>query len=81
MNLLSVDDLAITFETQEGSVKAVDKVSFDVKKGEIFALVGESGCGKSTTALSLMRLIPEPGKITSGKILFEGKDLLNVSEK
>jgi len=57
----------ITFETQEGSVKAVDKVSFDVKKGEIFALVGESGCGKSTTALSLMRLIPEPGKITSGR--------------
>ncbi len=80
MNLLSVGDLAITFETQEGSVKAVDKVSFDVKKGEIFALVGESGCGKSTTALSLMRLIPEPGKITNGKILFEGKDLLNVSE-
>jgi len=75
--LLSVQDLGVQFYTSNGIVKAVDGVSFDIKKGEVFALVGESGCGKSTTALAIMRLIPYPGKITRGKIIYKGTDLLN----
>ena len=63
-NLLEVRDLCIQFETQSGTVKAVDHVSFDIKKGEVFALVGESGCGKSTTAMGVMQLIKSPGKIS-----------------
>lgn len=79
--LLSVKDLAITFNSKEGIVRAVDGISFDLMEGEIFALVGESGCGKSTTALGLMRLIPEPGKIKQGEIIFEGQDLMKLKEK
>jgi len=79
--LLSVKDLVIKFNTASGIVNAVEKVSFDVKKGEIFALVGESGCGKSTTALGIMRLIPNPGKICEGEIIFDGNDLLQLKEQ
>ncbi|MDE0817036.1 MAG: ABC transporter ATP-binding protein [Pirellulaceae bacterium] len=70
------------FRTEGGVVKAVDDVSFEVKSGEIFALVGESGCGKSVTALSIMGLIPNPpGEIVSGSIEFEGVDLLGLSSR
>ena len=74
--LLNVSNLAIEFDTDEGLVRAVDGLSFAIKAGETLGIVGESGCGKSVTALSLMRLLPQPmGKIASGSIQFEGKDL------
>jgi len=80
--LLRVEDLKTYFYTHEGTVKAVDGVSFTINKGETLGLVGESGCGKSVTALSVMRLIQSPpGKIVGGKILLEGKNLLDLSEK
>jgi len=79
--LLKVEDLHTYFYTYEGVVKAVDGVSFDIKKGEIFGLVGETGCGKSVTALSIIGLIDEPGRIESGKIIFKGKDMLKLSEE
>jgi oligopeptide/dipeptide ABC transporter ATP-binding protein len=80
--LLRVEELKTFFYTHEGIVKAVDGVSFTIDKGKTLGLVGESGCGKSVTALSIMRLIQTPpGKIVSGKILLEGKNLLELSEK
>ncbi|MEO8799391.1 MAG: ABC transporter ATP-binding protein [Polyangiaceae bacterium] len=80
--LLDVKDLVTTFQTGEGELRAVDGVTFDVRQGETVGLVGESGCGKSVTSLSILRLIPSPpGKIASGQILFEGKDLVTLSEK
>ena len=79
--LLDVKDLKTYFLTDEGLVKAVDGVSFDLNEGETLGLVGESGCGKSVTALSILRLIPyPPGKIVGGEIDFDGKSLLNISE-
>ncbi|MCS7255136.1 MAG: ABC transporter ATP-binding protein, partial [Thermomicrobium sp.] len=79
--LLEVRDLRTQFFTQDGVVKAVDGVSFHLMPGETLGLVGESGCGKSITALSIMRLIPSPpGKIVSGEILFEGEDILKMSD-
>ena len=77
--LLDVRDLCIQFETQSGTVKAVDHVSFDIKKGEVFALVGESGCGKSTTAMGIMQLIRSPGRISGGQVDFDGRDLLTLT--
>ncbi|MCI8608680.1 MAG: ABC transporter ATP-binding protein [Firmicutes bacterium] len=79
--LLEVKDLCIQFETQNGTVKAVDNVSFDIKKGEVFALVGESGCGKSTTAMGIMQLIKSPGKISGGAVDFDGRDLLKLTRQ
>ena len=80
--LLEVRDLKTYFFTQEGMVKAVDGVSFDLQEGETLGLVGESGCGKSVSAMSLMRLIPDPpGKIVSGEVIFEGKDLVTMSDE
>jgi len=80
--LLSIQGLSVSFFTDEGVVKAVQDVGFSIKKGRTFALVGESGCGKSVTALSIMRLVPEPpGKIVGGEIVFEGRNLLALSEK
>lgn len=76
-DILQVKNLSVTFND---SVKAVSDVSFKLKKGECFALVGESGCGKSTTARAIMRLIREPGKITAGEVMFGGRDLLKLSE-
>lgn len=80
--LLKVKNLKTYFFTHEGTVKAVDEVSFSVNQGKTLGLVGESGCGKSVTALSIMRLIPNPpGKIVSGEIWFEGKNLLKLDDK
>ena len=79
--LLQVKDLRTYFYTEEGVVKAVDGVTYDVQEGETLALVGESGCGKSVSALSILRLIPiPPGKIVSGEVLFEGEDILKLDE-
>ena len=80
-NLLSIKNLSTHFHTEQGLVKAVQDVSFDIPKGKTLAVVGESGCGKSVTALSIMRLIPwPPGKIVEGEILFDGESLLHASE-
>ena len=78
--LLEVKNLRTYFHTFKGTVKAVDDVSFWVDEGEILAIVGESGGGKSVTGFSVIRLIDEPGRIESGEILFEGKDLMGLSE-
>ena len=79
--LLQVRDLKTSFFTYAGEVKAVDGVSFDLGRGEVVAIVGESGCGKSVTALSIMRLISDPGRIVSGSIIFDGEDLVQKSEE
>lgn len=81
MTLLEVNDLTVNFYTQEGVVTAVDGLNYRIERGEKFGVVGESGAGKSVTALSLMRLIESPGQIESGEILFKGDDLLEMSEK
>ncbi len=81
-NLLEVRDLRTHFRTEEGVVKAVDGIGFELGRGKTLGIVGESGCGKSVASLSIMRLIPNPpGKIVSGSIVFEGEDLLGKSEK
>ncbi|MBA3694953.1 MAG: ABC transporter ATP-binding protein, partial [Acidobacteria bacterium] len=80
-HLLEVKNLQTHFPTRAGLVKAVDDVSFYINEGELLGLVGESGCGKSITALSLMRLIAAPGKIVGGSIAFKGENLLNVSDE
>ena len=80
--LLEIKNLKTHFFTHEGTVKAVDGVSFKINQGETLGIVGESGSGKSVTALSVMRLIPHPpGKIVGGEIYFEGKDLLKLDDK
>jgi len=78
--LLKVKDLVIEYTTQSGTVHAVDGVSFNLDEGEALGLAGESGCGKTTTALALMRLLPYNGRIVSGSILFRGRDLVKVSD-
>ena len=78
---LDVKDLQTWFYTRQGIVKAVDGVSFDLKKGETLGIVGESGCGKSITALSVMRLVPDPpGRIIGGRVTLDGRDLLDLDE-
>jgi oligopeptide/dipeptide ABC transporter ATP-binding protein len=78
--ILSVDKLAASFETDEGRVNILDHISFDLSRGETLGLVGESGCGKSVTALAIMRLLPKPsGRIDSGRIIYNGQDLLSLS--
>ena len=80
--LLAVKDLKTYFYSLDGIVKAVDGVSFDINEGETLGLVGESGCGKSVSAMSILRLIPNPpGKIISGEIMFEGQDLLKLNDE
>lgn len=79
--LLEVRDLTVHFDTEDGLVEAVDGVSFDVRPGEILGVVGESGSGKSVTALALLRLIRPPGRIASGDVRFEGRNLLELSEE
>jgi peptide/nickel transport system ATP-binding protein len=78
--VLEVTNLRTTLDAASGPVRAVDGLDFELRKGECFALVGESGCGKSMTALSLMRLLPEAGRITDGKVALEGQDLLALPE-
>ena len=79
--VLDVKNLKTVFFTNSGLFKAVDDVSFTVKRGETLAIVGESGCGKSVTALSLMRLVPDPpGRIVGGSVTLEGTDLLTLDE-
>ena len=80
--LLDVKNLSTHFRTRLGVIKAVDNVSFVLHEGETLGLVGESGCGKSVTALSIMRLVPSPpGRIVAGKIIFRGQDLLTMSDQ
>jgi peptide/nickel transport system ATP-binding protein len=81
-NLLHIKELKTYFYSDSGEVKAVDGVTLSVKKGETLGIVGESGCGKSVTSLSIMKLLKDtPGKIVGGEILFEGQDLVQASEK
>jgi oligopeptide/dipeptide ABC transporter ATP-binding protein len=79
-NILEVSSLKTYFYTEDGVVKAVDGVDFEVKRGEILGLVGESGCGKSVTSFSIMRLVGMPGQIVDGSITFDGQDLLALPE-
>ncbi|MFO8111673.1 MAG: ABC transporter ATP-binding protein [Desulfosalsimonadaceae bacterium] len=81
MPLLDVDQLTIAYHTRSGPVTAVDNVSFQLEKGRFLGIVGESGCGKTTIGMSLLGLLPENGFIRSGRILFEGTDLLKLSKK
>ena len=79
--LLEVKDLKTYFYTEEGVVPSVDGLSFDLHKNETLAIVGESGCGKSVTSLSILRLIANPGKIVTGSIKYNGEDLVKKSER
>ncbi len=80
--LLKVNNLTTHFYSDDGIIKAVDDISYDLKEGETLAIVGESGCGKTVSALSLMRLIPDPpGRIVNGEVIFEGRDLLKMSDE
>lgn len=80
--LLEIKDLGVEFRTDEGVVRAVDRVNYDLKSGEVLGIVGESGSGKSVSCLALMGLLPmPPAKITSGEIIFEGKNLLKFSQQ
>lgn len=79
--VLEVRDLQVRYPTRDGLVTALDGLTLQVKPGEIVGLVGESGCGKSTAALSFMRLIPRPGRITGGEIVLDGQDILKLSDK
>ena len=79
-NILEVKNLKTYFYTEDGVVKAVDGVDFTVRRGEVLGLVGESGCGKSVTSLSIMRLVGVPGKIIDGEIIFDGQELLDLPE-
>ncbi len=78
--VLSIENLAVTFPTEEGELAAVDGVSFSVMRNEVLGLVGESGCGKSATALSILSLVPKPGRVSQGRVIFEGADLLALAE-
>ncbi|MCB0026337.1 MAG: ABC transporter ATP-binding protein, partial [Anaerolineales bacterium] len=80
-NLLEVRDLKTQFFTETGVVRAVDGVSMTLRRGEVLGVVGESGCGKSVTALSIMQLIDNPGRIVEGQVLFDDEDLLKVSDE
>jgi oligopeptide/dipeptide ABC transporter ATP-binding protein len=78
--LLSVEGLRVQFRTYAGVVRAVNGVTFDLRQGEVFGLVGETGCGKTVSGLSILRLVPPPGEIVAGKIAFDDLDILSLSE-
>ncbi|MBI2809718.1 MAG: ABC transporter ATP-binding protein [Candidatus Melainabacteria bacterium] len=80
MPLLEIQNLATTFPTEAGLAKAVDDVTFKIDKGKVLGIVGESGCGKSITSLSVLRLVPPPGRIASGTIKLDGQNLLDLKE-
>ncbi len=81
-NILEVDKLITSFETERGLLRAVDQVSFNVPRGKTLGIVGESGCGKSVTAMSIVRLLPQPaGKILGGQVRFKGRDLVQASDR
>lgn len=80
-NVLTVENLSTHFTTEKGTAKAVENVSFSVKKGEMLGLIGESGCGKTTVAQSILRLIEYPGKVVDGKVMLDGKDLVAATER
>src|SRR5271170_5377848 len=80
MGLLDIEHLSVAFDTEAGKAQAVDDLSISLDRGSVLGLVGESGCGKSISALSILRLVPPPGRITSGKIIFDGQDLMELPE-
>jgi oligopeptide/dipeptide ABC transporter ATP-binding protein len=79
--IMQVRNLDVTYQTRRGPLSAIDNLSLDIYKGEILGLVGESGCGKSTLGKALMRMIQPPGEISGGKLIFDGVDLMNLSER
>ena len=80
--IIEIQELSVEFATEEGIIKAVQNISFDIPKGQTLGLVGESGSGKSVSSMAIMQLIPQPpGKITGGKILYNHQDLLQFSDK
>ena len=81
MSLLDIKNLSIHFQTEEGDVCAVNGIDLSVEPGKTLGLVGETGAGKTTTALGILRLVPEPGKVLSGTIEYKGKDIMKMSEK
>ena len=81
MSLLRIEDLTIHFPTEEGDVRAVNGVSLSVEAGQTLGLVGETGAGKTTTALGILRLVPEPGQVESGSIIYKDRDIMTMSEK
>ena len=78
--ILRVSDLTIRYLTRHGEVKAVDGVSFDVDRGQVLALVGESGCGKTSVATALMKLLPDNARLIGGRVCLDGEDLLSMKE-
>lgn len=80
-NLLSIENLEVVFHAPAGDSRALRGVNFDIERGKIFGIVGESGCGKSVTGKAIMGLVPHPGEVTGGKIIFKGEDLLAKSKR
>ncbi|MCG6909167.1 MAG: ABC transporter ATP-binding protein [Deltaproteobacteria bacterium] len=81
MTLISVENLCVSYQTKKGVLKAVDDISFELEEGRSLGFVGESGCGKTTLGMALMRLLPENGRVTRGRILYGGQDLVQLSDK